>query len=61
MGGTPTRFEEIRYLFQGLESSGSRVEHMMDNFDGAFRSGAGATLERETVMAGIYKIDLAAC
>ena len=54
MGGTPTRFEEIRYLFQGLESSGSRVEHMMDNFDGEFRSGAGATLERETAMAGPF-------
>jgi len=54
MDGTPTRFEEIRYIFQGFESSGSRVEHMMDNFDGAFRSGAGATLERETAMAGPF-------
>ena len=54
MDGTPTRFEEIRYIFQGFESSGSRVEHMMDNLDGAVRSGAGATLERETAMAGPF-------
>ena len=52
--GTLTRMEEVRYMFQGLESTTARVEHMMDNFDGAFRSGAGATLERETAMAGPF-------
>ena len=52
--GTLTRMEEIRYAFQGLESTTARVEHMMDNFDGAVRAGAGATLDRATAEAGPF-------
>tara|TARA_B100002019_G_scaffold120941_1_gene103882 strand:- start:3732 stop:12302 length:8571 start_codon:yes stop_codon:yes gene_type:complete len=52
--GTPTRMEEIRYAFQGLESTTARVEHMMDNFDGAVSAGAGATLDRATAEAGPF-------
>ena len=52
--GTLTRMEEVRYMFQGLESTTARVEHMMDNFDGAVRAGAGATLDRATAEAGPF-------